>query len=132
MKQNSTRFLCMMLCSLLIAASALGLVSCTEEKTPDLSKTFTLQVVDANGQESTHTITSDKKTVGEALLDEKLIEGEEGAYGLYVKKVCGISADYETDGTYWAFYVGDAYATHGVDQTEITDGATYAFKVEKG
>ena len=46
-------------------------------------------------------------------------------------KVNGIVADYETDGTYWAFYIGDEYGMTGVDMTEIEAGATYAFKVSK-
>ena len=32
---------------------------------------------------------------------------------------------------YWAFYEGDEYATAGVDATQITDGATYAFVASK-
>lgn len=82
-------------------------------------------------KELTYNVKTDKATVGEALLELGLIEGEEGQYGLYVKKVCGILADYDVDGTYWAFYENGGYAMAGVDSTEITDGSTYSFKVEK-
>ena len=95
-------------------------------------KSFTFTVVDEKGTETSFSITSKKKTVGLALMDEGLIEGEDGTYGLYVKKVNGILAEYETTGTYWAFYVNGEYALYGVDKTEIVDGATYSFKVEKG
>ena len=44
--------------------------------------------------------------------------------------VNGITADYDTDGHYWAFYVGGEYAQTGVDATQVTAGASYAFKVE--
>ena len=67
----------------------------------------------------------------DALLEEGLIEGEDGAYGLYVKKVNGILADYEVNQTYWAFYINGEYAMSGVDATDIVEGATYSFKVEK-
>ena len=70
-------------------------------------------------------------TVGDALLDLGLIEGDEGDFGLYVKKVCGIEAVYEKDKTYWAFYVNGEYAMSGVDTTDVEAGAEYAFKVEK-
>ena len=76
-------------------------------------------------------IHTDKKTVGEALLDVGLIAGEEGEYGLFVKTVNGITVDYEEDGAYWAFYIGDEYATTGVDATDIEEGASYSFKIEK-
>ena len=68
---------------------------------------------------------------GEALLELNLIAGDESEYGLYVKQVNGITADYDVDQTYWAFYVNDAYATAGVDTTAVEAGAKYAFKVEK-
>lgn len=91
---------------------------------------FDFTVVDQEGEETQFEIHTDKETVGEALQDAGLIEGEEGDYGLYVKTVNGITADYDKDGVYWAFYVNDEYASESVDFTEITEGDTYAFKVE--
>lgn len=92
---------------------------------------FTFKVVDKDGKETVFTVNTDKKTVGEALQALELIEGEEGDYGLYVKKVNGILADYDVDQTYWAFYVNGEYAMSGADVTEIEDGAEYSFKIEK-
>lgn len=93
--------------------------------------TFTFIVVDKAGAETSFNISTDKKMVGDALIEEGLIEGEEGAYGLYVKKVNGILADYSIDQTYWAFYVNGEYAFSGVDTTPVEEGAIYSFKVEK-
>ena len=93
--------------------------------------TFTFQVVDKDGNQTDFEISTDESTVGEALLNLSLIDGEQGAYGLYVKSVNGITADYDVDGTYWAFYINGEYAMSGVDTTTVTDGATYQFKVEK-
>lgn len=92
---------------------------------------FYFNVVDKDGNEAKFEIHTDKTIVGDALLELGLIEGEAGPYGLYVKKVNGITADYDVDGTYWAFYVGNEYGMTGVDLTEIEAGATYAFKVAK-
>lgn len=94
------------------------------------SRTFVFTVVDADGNESSFNIETDKEMVGDALLDQGLIEGEEGQYGLYVKTVNGITADYDVTGTYWAFYINGEYATSGVDTTPIKEGETYTFKVE--
>ena len=91
---------------------------------------FEFTVVDADGNTKYYNVSTDKKTVGEALLDANLISGENGAYGLYVKTVSGITYDYEKDGKYWAFYVDGAYASAGVDATPINVGAEYAFKAE--
>lgn len=92
---------------------------------------FDFTVTDQDGNESFFEIHTDKATVGEALIELGLLEGEESEYGLYVKKVNGITADYDTDGVYWAFYIDGEYAMSGVDSTKITDGSVYSFKVEK-
>ena len=92
---------------------------------------FKFIVVDKDGNETSFDLTSDKETVGDALKEAGLIEGTESDYGLYVTKVNGIEALYEVDGTYWAFYINGEYAATGVDATDLEDGATYSFKVEK-
>ena len=137
------RLLSLVLCSVLIAAMALMQTACDnlfkpEESTtpqeaeqPATLKNFTFIVVDKDGKETSFNLSSDKKTVGDALLAEGLLEGENGPYGLYVKKVNGIVADYDIDKTYWAFYINGEYAMSGVDTTDIVEGATYSFKVEK-
>ena len=91
---------------------------------------FELTVTDYDSNESYFHIHTDKETVGDALLDLGLIAGDEGAYGLYVKTVNGITADYDKDGKYWAFYIDGEYAMSGVDVTKIEAGKAYAFKVE--
>ena len=88
------------------------------------SKTIVVEV-EAEDQTVAFTIHTDKETVGEALMEHDLIEGEEGAYGLYVKKVNGITADYDTDKHYWALYIDGEYAMSGVDGTEIDESVTY-------
>lgn len=92
---------------------------------------FTFNVTDADGNETNFEIHTDKETVGDALLELDMIAGEDSEYGLYVKTVNGITADYDKDQTYWAFYVNGEYAQTGVDSTNVTAGDTYSFKVEK-
>ncbi len=91
---------------------------------------FIFTVTDVGGEETVYRINTDKTTVGEALLELELIDGDEGEYGLYVKTVNGITVDYDKDGKYWAFYIDGKYANTGVDATNITPGATYSLKVE--
>ena len=142
--------LSLVLCIVLIVVMALFTTGCNDNENKENAATteavttaessnvlgegntqFMFTVVDKDGNETEFEIHTDKKTVGEALLELDLISGQDGDYGLYVKEVNGITADYETDGTYWAFYVNDEYATAGVDATEIEEGNSYAFKVEK-
>lgn len=95
------------------------------------SMVFPLTVVDKDGNETEFEIHTDRETVGEALSELGLIAGDEGEYGLYVKTVNGITADYDKDGVYWAFYINGEYASSGVDSTAVTEGDSYSFKVEQ-
>lgn len=141
------RVLSFILCIVLIAAAALITTGCNgNEETPETTtnaqaevtvlgegeKEFSFTVTDLDGVSAEFEIHTDKEIVGEALLELSLIKGDEGPYGLYVKEVNGISADYDKEGTYWAFYVDGEYAMSGVDQTQIEEGKAYSFKVEKG
>ena len=135
-----------LVCLMLIAAISFSIVGCQNKETPKTPDTteqgevttlgegalpFNFNVVDGEGNVTKYVINTDKTIVGEALIEHSLIEGDEGDFGLYVKKVNGILADYDVDGTYWAFYENGAYASKGVDQTTVVIGATYEFKVEK-
>ena len=126
--KNLKKILSMFLIAAMVMVTAVG---CGKKADAAGAHSFKFVVVDAEGKETSFDIHTDKTTVGEALLDEKLIEGSDSAYGLYVTKVNGIEAIYENDGTYWAFYINGEYASTGVDSTNIEDGATYSFKVEK-
>ena len=95
------------------------------------STVFTFTVIDGDGNETDFEIHTDDTTVGAALLNAGLIAGEDSEYGLYVKEVNGITADYDTDGTYWAFYIDDEYASTGVDATDVVAGTVYSFRVEQ-
>ena len=71
------------------------------------------------------TIKTDKAVLGDALLEHGLIEGDQGPYGLYIKKVNGITADYDVDKHYWGFYKNGEYMMTGVDGTEFADNDSY-------
>lgn len=88
------------------------------------SKTVTV-AVEMEEKSVTFTVKTDAETVGEALLEHELIAGDEGPYGLYVKTVNGVRADYDKDGCYWAFYVGQDYAMQGIELTPIDESAAY-------
>lgn len=103
----------------------------TEDTELGSGKTTLTVAVKAEDKTINLHIKTDKKTVGEALVEHKLVEGEEGAYGLYIKSVNGIVADFDVDKSYWAFYVDGEYATSGVDTTEISAGVKYSLEYTK-
>lgn len=87
-------------------------------------KTVMVEVV-AEEQSITFTLKTDKETLADALTEHALIEGEDGAYGLYIKKVNGITADYDIDQTYWSLSKNGEMLMTGVSSTAIADGEHY-------
>ena len=51
--------------------------------------TFTFTVTHNDGTQKIFNVSTDKATVGEALMDNGIIAGDDGQYGLYVKTVDG-------------------------------------------
>lgn len=138
------RFLAMLLSALLL----LSLVACgarapapgTGGDAPVISdgatigegdKSFITEVVDGDGNTVKFTVLTNEATVGEALQALGVLQGEEGEYGLYIKTVNGVTADYNKDGVYWAFYIDGEYAMTGADMTDVVSDTVYTFRVEK-
>ena len=94
------------------------------------AKTVVVEVA-AEEEMVTFTIHTDKDTVGAALQEHELLDGVQGDFGLYVKVVNGMTADFDVDQSYWGFYVNGEYAMIGVDGTEIDESATYRLEYTK-
>lgn len=120
--------------SLLLALiMVIALVGCSANKeAPSAAVSFKVIVTDLDGNETAFEYTSSAASVGEALVAEGLIEGHETEYGLYIDTVNGITADWDADQTYWAFYINGEYATTGIDGTEIVADTTYGLTLTKG
>lgn len=93
-------------------------------------KTVTVDVI-AEDNRVRFTIHTNGDTLGDALIENGLVEGEESQYGLYVKKVNGILADYDVNKSYWGFYSGGEYMMSGIDTTEIFGGEAFELVYEK-
>ena len=132
----------------LIAALALCIVSCggnggnlpntetqdsTDGQTSEEAKiSLSITVIDDKGEESVFEIKTDADNLGDALLEAKLVEGEKGAYGLYIKSVNGLRADYELDGAYWSLSKNGEMLMTGASDTPIADGEKYELTYTKG
>lgn len=87
---------------------------------------FTVEVTHADQTTKEFTYTSDAEMLGDVLLEEGLVVGEMGEYGLMINAVDGEQAIYEIDNAYWALLINGDYAQTGVDSTPIEDGAVYS------
>lgn len=116
----------------LVMVFALTACGAKEEAPAADAVSFKVVVTDLDGKETTFEYSSNAASVGEALVAEGLIEGHETEYGLYIDTVNGITADWDNDQTYWAFYINGEYATTGIDATEIVADTTYGLTLTKG
>lgn len=94
-------------------------------------KSFTLEVIFADGSSTEHKITSEAEFVGEALLNEGLIAGSSGEFGLFVTTVNGVTANSDNQ-EWWCLTINNEEWMYGVDQTPITDGEHYEFTLKVG
>lgn len=83
------------------------------------SKTVTVDV-EAKGHTVTLTIKTDAANLGQALYDLELINDAS-----FFDVANGMKADWNADQAYWAFYVGDTMASHGVGDAKIEGGEHY-------
>ncbi len=73
----------------------------------------------------TVTIKTDAKNLEDALTSVDLVQGEQSEYGLFIKTVNGITADYDTDGAYWSINQNGEYMMAGANKTKIKDGDSF-------
>ena len=145
-KATNFKWLSFILCVALIAAIALTAMGCeqgpaetpaTEGETaaPTIkgegATSFYFNVVDKGGNKTAFEIRTDKTIVGDALMELGLLEGEEGAYGLYVKKVNGITADYNKDGAWWCVTKSGEMTMVGMNELELSNGDKYEITYTK-
>lgn len=126
-----------------VAAAMVGIMIATKPKPKDpdpttagsttapvYAKTVTVTVVHKDGTEKVFTYHTNEDYLGAVLYAEGLIE-ESASAGMF-DTVDGEKADWSVDQSYWAMYVGEDYATTGVDTTPINDGDSFKLVYTRG
>lgn len=130
-KKNSKKPLIAVL-ALVVVIAVLGCVYYfTRPSTTEGAKSITVEVVDKDGTSEEFQYNTDREYLGEVLLDEKLVEGEEGQYGLFITTVNGIAAD-DGNQEWWCITKGGEQVNTSADQTPIEDGDTYELTLTVG
>ena len=81
--------------------------------------------VKIGGRSVTLTVKSDKDNLADMLTENKLVDGDTSEYGLYIKKVNGVTADYDTDGAYWGLNKDGEPSAVGASFITVNDGEHY-------
>ena len=123
---------------LLAVLLAFSLVSCKKEENIDESELIYTEGCDLGEGDTTYylrfktekyditfTVHTNETNLGQSLRKTGIVEGDEEEYGLYIKKVNGVRADYNEDKAYWGLYIDGEAAMSGVDGITIAEGETY-------
>ena len=95
------------------------------------SKEITVTVVHGDGSSKDFKIRTDAEYLGEALLEQKLIEGDEGEFGMYITAVDGETADDSVE-QWWCLTKSGGTVMTGVDMTPIADGDNFELTLTTG
>lgn len=95
------------------------------------SKALVVTVVHGDGTSKEFRIATDAEYLRGALEEQKLIEGSESEYGMYVTVVDGETAD-ESLQQWWCFTKDGEMLMTGVDTTPIADGEHYEITLTVG
>ena len=129
---NKTKKILAVILLLVVAAAAVLLYLHFRPQSSEGAKTVTVEVVHKDESRKEFVIHTDAETLRGALEQEKLIEGTESEWGLYVLTVDGETAD-EAAQEWWCFNDGEGnMLPTGVDSTMIQDGDKYEIVLTVG
>ncbi|MBO5952825.1 MAG: hypothetical protein J6Q53_01655 [Oscillospiraceae bacterium] len=105
-----------------VVAVLLGVYFATRPQGIQGEKTVTVTVVHKDGSEKSFTCHTDAEFLDKVLLDENIVVGEKGEFGLYFQTADGETVEGEG---WWKVCIGDEAASTGASQIPVTDGASY-------
>ena len=106
-------------------AAMLGIFLATRPETVAGNKTITVTVVHKDGSEKVFACHTDEEYLGKVLLNENIVVGEIGEFGLYFNTADGETADWNVDNGWWQVFIGEESAMVGADQIPIANGDTF-------
>ena len=107
-----------------VIAAMLTIYFVTLPETSAGEKTCTVTVIHGDESTKTFTVTTEEEYLGAALEKEGLISSQGADAGMF-HTVDGEKADWNVNQSYWAFYVGEEYASKGIYDTPVTEGGSY-------
>ncbi len=94
------------------------------------SKSITIEVVDERQETTAYQLQTEVEFLRQAMEEAEGLSfsGTESEYGMMVDTVNGLTADYNTDGAYWSFYVNGDYCNYGIDSQPVLDGDIFSIR----
>lgn len=118
-----------LLCIILISFALLYIFSGENKVSGEKAEIEVL--VTAGNYSETHSFETDLQYLGDALLQNGLIKGEEGQYGLFITEVAGILADSSKE-EWWCLLINGESAQVGISSVIIDENDKYELVLKKG
>lgn len=110
---------------------AVSVTACGSKNASGDGRSVTVTVVHGDKSSKDFTYTSQAESLGEVLLEEGLVSGEDGPYGLFIQTVDGETAD-EAKEQWWCLTKGGEGVNTGVDTTPFEDGDQFELTLTEG
>lgn len=131
-EKSSTKKIVIGAAALIIVCAALLLIYRNfMPKGMEGEKTITVKVVHGDGSEKDFKYGTNEAYLGAVIQENKLVEGEEGQYGLFMTSVDGEEAD-DSKQQWWCLTKGGEQVNTSADQTPIKDGDTFELTLTEG
>ena len=129
--KKNTRIILAAALLLVLVVGALLLWQLNKPAGQEGAKKLVVTVVHGDGTSRDFSLATDAEFLRGALEEQKLIEGSESEYGLFVTAVDGETAD-DALQQWWCFTRGGEMLMTGVDTTPIADGEHYEITLTTG
>ena len=126
MKSRNVSLIRIIAVFLIITSMVLTLACCGKKNENKDTITISVKITNPDGKTETVKIDTKADNLADALLEKKLVEGEETDYGLYITTVKGVKAE---DGYWWALTDKDGEMLQtGASSTPIADGDIFGLE----
>lgn len=130
MKNKKTNLIAVIVLVVVLAAAGLLYMKFKPGTTAG-DKEITVKVSALENGEESFTYQTDAEYLGEVLTANKLIEGEDGQYGLFITTANGVKAD-DSKQQWWCITKGGEQVNTSADQTPIQDGDHFELTLTEG
>lgn len=130
MKNRKTNLIAVIVLVVVLAAAGLLYMKFKPGTTAG-DKEITVKVSALENGEKSFTYQTDAEYLGEVLTANKLIEGEDGQYGLFITTANGVKAD-DSKQQWWCITKGGEQVNTSVDQTPIQDDDQFELTLTEG
>ena len=95
------------------------------------AKEINVVVIHTDQTENTFTYQTDAEYLADVLLENKLVDGDMGSYGLFITTVDGETAD-DSKQQWWCITKGGEQVNSGADALPIADGDQFELTLTEG